>query len=122
MIYQFYNTTQPESPRRSKRLENASFICGIIAIATPCIVYPAFICGALAIVFALLSRGGEQTMTSRAKIGLSLGAIGFCIVLLMLLWTLVVAYVYYGGFWEMARDIYSNMGLDFDALMQSYYN
>lgn len=122
MDYQFYNTTPPESPRRSKRLENAAFICGIIAIVTPCVVYPAFICGALAIVFALLSRGGERTMTSRAKIGLALGAIGLGIVLLMLIYTLVVAYVYYGGFWEMARDVYSSMGIDFDALMQSYYN
>lgn len=117
-----YSKIQPESPRRSKRLENAAFFCGIIAIVTPCIVYPSLICGALSIVFALLSRGGEQTMTPRAKIGLSLGAIGLCIVLFMLLWTLIVAYVYYGGFWEMARDVYSSMGIDFDALMQSYYN
>lgn len=122
MDYQFYHTTPPESPRRSKRLENAAFICGIIAIATPCVVYPSLICGALAIVFALLSRGGEQTMTSRSKIGLTLGAIGLGIVILMIVYTLVIAYVYYGGFWEMARDVYSSMGIDLDAMMQSYYN
>lgn len=120
MDYQFYGPTPPESPRRSKRLENAAFICGIIAIATPCVVYPAFICGALAIVFALLSRGGERTMTSRAKLGLTLGAIGLGFVTLLVIYTVVYAYVYYGGFWEMARDIYASMGIDLDAMMQSY--
>lgn len=61
--------------RRSQRMENAALLLGVIGAATFCLVYPALICGSLAIVFALLSRGGERTLTSRAKIALILGAI-----------------------------------------------
>ena len=53
--------------RHSKHMENLSLIMGIIALSTFCLVYPALICGALGIVFALLSRGGETTFSGRAK-------------------------------------------------------
>ena len=49
--------------RRSQRMENAALLLGVIGAATFCLVYPALICGSLAIVFALLSRGGERTLT-----------------------------------------------------------
>lgn len=117
--YQYH--TPQESKRRSKRMENAALILGVIAIATPCLVYPALICGALAIVFALLSRGGEHTLAPRAKIGLILGSIGLGIVLLMIIYTFAVAEVYYGGILNLARELYGSLGIDFDALMDSYY-
>ena len=58
MDHQFY---RPMPDRHSKHMENLSLIMGIIALSTFCLVYPALICGALGIVFALLSRGGETT-------------------------------------------------------------
>lgn len=100
-------------------MENASFLLGIIAIAGSCLVYPGLICGALAIMFALLSRGGEVALTTRAKIGLICGSIGLGIVLLMILYTLIIANVYYGGFEDMARQVYGTMGIDYDALIRS---
>lgn len=119
MDYQFYQQTPPENKKRSKALENAAFILGIIAIITPCVVYPALICGALSIVFALLSRGGELTLTPRAKIGLTLGSIGLAIVILLIVYTLLIAELYYGGFENMARQVYGSMGVDYDALFRS---
>ena len=53
MDHQFY---RPMPDRHSKHMENLSLIMGIIALSTFCLVYPALICGALGIVFALLSR------------------------------------------------------------------
>mgnify|MGYP007001697205 CR=1 FL=1 len=94
--------------RRSQRMENAALLLGVIGAATFCLVYPALICGSLAIVFALLSRGGERTLTSRAKIALILGAIALGIVEL-----------YYGGVENMARQVYGTLGIDFDTLMNS---
>ena len=41
-------------------MENAALLLGVIGAATFCMVYPALICGSLAIVFALLSRGVEN--------------------------------------------------------------
>lgn len=102
-------------------MERTALILGIIAIATPCLVYPSLICGALGIMFALLSRGGESKLTPRAKIGLTLSSIGLGIVLFLLIYTLAFAYFYYGGIENMARDVYGSMGIDFDILMQSIY-
>lgn len=107
--------------RRSKRMENTALLLGVIAVATICLVYPTLICGSLAIVFALLSRGGERTLTARAKTGLTLGSIGLGIILLMIVYTLIIAEVYYGGLLNMAREVYGSMGIDFDALMNSMY-
>ena len=60
--------------RHSQRMETLSLIMGVIALVTMCTVYPTLICGSLGIVFALLSRGGEFSMQSRAKVGLTLSA------------------------------------------------
>ena len=80
MDHQFY---RPMPDRRSKHMENLSFIMGIIALSTFCLVYPALICGALGIVFALLSRGGETTFSSRAKLGLALSSVALGIIILL---------------------------------------
>ena len=98
--------------RRSQRMENAALLLGVIGAATFCLVYPALICGSLAIVFALLSRGGERTLTSRAKIALG-------IVLAMIIYTFAIAELYYGGVENMARQVYGTLGIDFDTLMNS---
>lgn len=102
-------------------MENAALLLGVIAVATICLVYPTLICGSLAIAFALLSRGGERTLTTHAKTGLTLGSIGLGIILLMIVYTLIIAEVYYGGLLNMAREVYGSMGMDFDALMNSMY-
>ena len=100
--------------RRSQRMENAALLLGVIGAATFCLV-----CGSLAIVFALLSRGGERTLTSRAKIALILGAIALGIVLAMIIYTFAIAELYYGGVENMARQVYGTLGIDFDTLMNS---
>ena len=105
--------------RRSQRMENAALLLGVIGAATFCLVYPALICGSLAIVFALLSRGGERTLTSRAKIALILGAIALGIVLALIIYTFAIAELYYGGVENMARQVYGTLGIDFDTLMNS---
>ena len=105
--------------RRSQRMENAALLLGVIGAATFCMVYPALICGSLAIVFALLSRGGERTLTSRAKAALILGSIALGIVLAMIIYTFAIAELYYGGVENMARQVYGTLGIDFDTLMNS---
>lgn len=121
MDYQYYRNTPQENRKRSGRMETAALVLGVIAIATLLLVYPALVCGSLSIVFALLSRGGEISLTSKARAGLILGSIALGIVAFLFLYTLVIANVYYGGLEEMAREVYAGMGIDFDALMQSVY-
>lgn len=109
---------QQGSRRRSARMENASFFLGILAVTTPCLVYTTLICGSLGILFALLSRGGEKTMTPKARTGLILGLVGLGILVCMVVYTIVVANVYYGGLEEMMRQMYGQMGLDYDMIFR----
>lgn len=108
--------------RHSQRMETLSLIMGVIALVTMCTVYPTLICGSLGIVFALLSRGGEFSMQSRAKVGLALSAVALGIIIAMIVYTLVVAQVYFGGIENMMREMYQMMGLDYDTLMQNYFS
>ena len=96
--------------RRSQRMENAALLLGVIGAATFCMVYPALIC---------VSRGGERTLTSRAKAALILGSIALGIVLAMIIYTFAIAELYYGGVENMARQVYGTLGIDFDTLMNS---
>lgn len=106
--------------RHSARMENLSLLMGILALVTMCFVYPTMICGALGITFALLSRGGELRFGPRARYGLTISAIALGMVLLMFVYTIVVANVYFGGIDNMARQMYEMMGIDYDALLQNY--
>lgn len=108
--------------RHSQRMETLSLIMGVIALVTMCTVYPTLICGSLGIVFALLSRGGEFSMQSRAKVGLTLSVVALGIIIAMIVYTLVVAQIYFGGIENMMREMYQMMGLDYDALMQNYFS
>ena len=118
MSYQYYSPEQ--NKRRSQNMETASFFLGLIAIASSCTVYTSLICGALSIVLALLSRGGEMTLTPKAKVGLIMGMIGLILVVFMFVYTIVFANMYYGGIEEMLREVYGSLGIDYDALIGAY--
>lgn len=91
--------------KRSSAFTMASLVLGIVALATGCCVYTAIICGALAVMFALLSRGGERTMSNKAKIGLGLGIAGIVLGLLMLVSAFAYIFVQFGSF-ENYMDYY----------------
>lgn len=107
---------RPMPNRHSKHMENLSLIMGIIALSTFCLVYPALICGALGIVFALLSRGGETTFSGRAKLGLTLSSVALGIIVLLLIYSVVFANVYYGGIENMMRESCTSLGIDYNML------
>ena len=103
---------QKPNNTRSVAMEITSLILGILALTTCSCLYTSLIFGSLAIIFALLSRGGELTMTARSKTGfwlgiasliLFVGIIGLCIVVVMS----------YGGIEEFMTA--------YDALCQQMY-
>lgn len=83
--------------KRSTGFATASIVMGIIAIATCCCIYTSIVCGALAIIFALLSRGGEMTMDGKAKVGLALGIVGFIVAIIVLIVAVIYCIYYFGG-------------------------
>ena len=60
----------------SKAMAFASLTCGILAIVSCTCFYFSLIFGSMAILFGLLSRGGERHMTDKATVGVALGGTG----------------------------------------------
>lgn len=98
--------------KRSQSFETAALFLGGIAIATSCCIYSAIFCGALSIMFALLSRGGEMTLSYRGKTGLWLGIIGIVVTVIFYAYSFYSAIHYYGGIDEMMQAFYSMSGLE----------
>lgn len=93
---QYQNNHCPD--KRSGSFATASLILGIAGLATGCCVYTSVICGALAVIFALLSRGGERTMSARAKTGIGLGIAGTVCGILMIVVSFATVIAEYGSF------------------------
>ena len=85
--------------KRSQSFATAGFVLGLIAALTPYFVFTSLICGPLAIIFGLLSKGGEMTMDTKGKVAVILGIIGLVLtVLIMLVASRVVILDEFGGF------------------------
>lgn len=88
----------PYNDKRSSGFAVAALVLGILSIATCCCIYSALIFGALSILFALLSRGGEMKMSERAFVGLVLGITGLVIAVAAFAFMFLFTVNTYGGF------------------------
>lgn len=82
---------------RSAGMSVASLVLGIIGLSMGCCIYPPIIFGSLAIILALLSRGGEMHMNSYAKAGLALGIISMAFGALFLIYSFFTLMAEFGG-------------------------
>ena len=88
----------PYKNKRSAGFATASLVLGILSLVTCCCIYSALPFGALAIIFALLSRGGEMTMDSRGMTGLGLGISGIVLTIVIFIIMFIYTVSFYGGF------------------------
>lgn len=72
-------STQPPQDKRSEPFTSAAIVLSVTAISTICCFYSSLICGSLAIIFALLSKGGEYTMSQNSKSALAISIIAICL-------------------------------------------
>jgi hypothetical protein len=94
-----YESNKSYIEMRSAGMSVAAMIMGILGLVMSCCVYPAIVFGSLAIIFALLSRGGEMHTNGYAKAGLILGIIGIVCGILFLTYSFFTLLVQFGG-WE----------------------
>ena len=94
--------------KHSSGFATASLVLGIIGLATGCCIYTSIICGALAVIFALLSRGGEMTMPGKSKIGLGLGIASTVMGILILAIAFAYMILQFGGL-EGYLDYYNDL-------------
>lgn len=85
--------------KRSQSFATAGFVLGLIAALTPYFVFTSLSCGPLAIIFGLLSKGGEMTMDTKGKVAVILGIIGLVLTVLIILVAFRVVIIdEFGGF------------------------
>lgn len=94
-----YEFQQPYADKRSAGMAVASLVLGIVSVVLSCCVYPGFIFGSLAVILALLSRGGERSLNGYSIAGLVLGIIGIAAGIFMLIYSMVAFFITIGG-WE----------------------
>jgi hypothetical protein len=90
-------------------MENISVLLGAMALLSVMIVYPTLICGSMAIVFALLSKGGERSITARARTGLILGIIALVVMAFLVTYVIMLVIGMYGGLSNLPYDAYGNL-------------
>lgn len=93
------------NPTPGESMAGSAMILGVVAIMGVCCIYPGMICGALAIIPALLSRGQNKHPVASGKIAMALGTVAIVLTVL----TIVINVAY----------ILTNFG-SFDAFMESY--
>ena len=96
--------------------EKVSFGLGIASILTCSIIYLSFITGSLAILFAILSKGGNMKFGSKAKVGFILAIIGFILTIVFYVIAFQFALAQYGSFEGILREACEMIGYDFDSL------
>ena len=102
--------------QKSNGMERASTILGVCSIIGCTFIYFSIPAGALAILFALLSRGGRNTMSAKSRNGLLLGIAGIVITIIFYAYALHIAIQDAGSFENLLREACEMLGYDFEAL------
>lgn len=120
-----YESNKSYLEMRSAGMSVASLVMGILGLVMSCCVYPAIIFGSLAIIFALLSRGGEMHTNSYAKAGLVLGIIGIIRGFLILMYSFFTLMVQFGGlegYFNYIEDMMQELGYPDSSSPYDFYD
>ncbi len=111
---QYEQYPQTPSDKRSRGMAVAAAILSVISISTVCCIYVSFVCGILSIIFALLSKGGEMTMSPNARTALWVSVFSVFLTAALTAISVITVMVQYGGFEEFLKtymemmELYSN--------------
>ena len=113
-----YNDPRNFNNKRSQEMETASLVLGIIAIASCTCLYVSIICGSLSMLFALLSKGGASSMSSRAMFCFVLGLVS--VLISICFYTVLIVYMLHEyGSLSGILNAYSDMtGIDYNDLIE----
>ena len=118
--YNRYNYNDPRNfnNKRSQEMETASLVLGIIAIASCTCLNVSIICGSLSMLFALLSKGGASSMSSRAMFCFVLGLVS--VLISICFYTVLIVYMLHEyGSLSGILNAYSDMiGIDYNDLIE----
>lgn len=110
---------QPAPTQKRNNMAIASMVCGIVALVMCCMGLSLPL-GALAILFAILSRRKGQTMNSMSIAGIVTGIIGLLLGIVIMLYSLFLMQDPYfqRGMYDSFEEVY---GEDFADMMGEMY-
>lgn len=120
---QNYHEQQPFEPHPMKRtnmFETISMVLAILGLLCCTCFYGAYIFGALAILFALLSRGGQMQLSANAKFGLIAGIIAIILTTVVTIGAFIIAWEQYGSLEGIIQEYCNLYGLDYNEFMEMY--
>ena len=97
-------------------METVAFILSIISIATSTCFFLSLPMGSMAVVLALLSRGGQMKLGTKAKFAVVLGILGIVLTISLLIIGIMTILREYGSFEAYLRAYCDMLGIDFEAL------
>lgn len=118
---QNYNSYETSAFQRRPRkpvnyFEVASWMFAVAALFSCLFFYISYICGALAIVFALLSRGGQMQFSKKSKAALILGIFAIIFTTAITVAAVYITIQEYGSLENVLREYCNMLGYDFEEL------
>lgn len=105
----------------SEKMAITSMTLGMIALLSCTCLYLSIPCGALAIIFATLSRGGQMRYSGKAQMGLIFGIAAIVLTVIVYGASFALALAQYGSI-DGILKAYSDMsGLDYNDLIRQLY-
>lgn len=114
MIFSRKNKTKEYRIMKRNGFERAAIILAVGALFSCTLIYGAYILGALAILFALLSRGAQMKLSTNAKIALILGIFAIVLSTVLTIAGFYFAIEMYGSIENALREYCEMYGLDFE--------
>lgn len=107
--------------RRESAMESAAMVLGVSSIILCNCLYLSIPFGALAILFALLSRGSRMSMSAKARNALVLGILGIIVTVIFYTYAFYVAIHEAGSFENLLRETCQMLGYDFEMLFGDFF-
>lgn len=124
--YQQYDNHR--SDKRSEEMAIAALVLGIVGLVCSVTIVIPLICGGLAIILAILSKGGEMTTTGKGKAGMILGIISSCIGVFVFLFAIATTSSdslmdeFKREYQRQLNEYYNGYDYDYDYDEDNYYD
>ncbi len=104
--------------KRSEKMEIAALCLAIVSAVCCTCIYASIVCGALAIIFAFLSKGGATSMSSRAVASFVIALSAMLLSVVVFATSFITLYKQYGSVKGIVNAYSEYTGYDYDDLMK----
>lgn len=123
--YQSGNSIYPP-PQKANAFAIASLVLGILALVTLCTIYLPIILGSLSIIFAILSKGNQRSISGFSCAGIITSVSGIVFSIITIVTTIALLYSnpdFYQEYKnEMNRILSQQYGMTYDEMIEEYQN